>query len=57
MEATTVRRGPFLERRFSISERGSTPRVEVLGGVSTFLTFALASGLYYAADWLTAHVF
>src|SRR3954447_3284501 len=38
MEATTARQGSFLDRRFSISERGSTPRVEVLGGVSTFLT-------------------
>ncbi|HEY7633570.1 MAG TPA: NCS2 family permease [Thermoleophilaceae bacterium] len=38
MEATTVRRGSFLERRFAIAERGSTVRVELLGGVSTFLT-------------------
>src|SRR5215467_639812 len=38
MEATTVRKGSFLERRFAIAERGSTVRVELLGGVSTFLT-------------------
>jgi adenine/guanine/hypoxanthine permease len=39
MEAGTVaRRGTFLERRFSIAQRGSSVRVELLGGVSTFLT-------------------
>src|SRR5215218_3110344 len=30
----------MLERHFSISERGSTVRIEVLGGVVTFLTMA-----------------
>ena len=30
----------FLERRFRIAERGSSPRVEVLGGLSTFLTMS-----------------
>src|SRR5215203_801795 len=29
-----------LERRFSIRERGSTVRTEVLGGIVTFLTMA-----------------
>ncbi|HET8673365.1 MAG TPA: NCS2 family permease [Thermoleophilaceae bacterium] len=39
MEAGTVaRRGTFLERRFSIAQRGSSVRVELLGGLSTFLT-------------------
>ncbi|HKN93383.1 MAG TPA: NCS2 family permease, partial [Thermoleophilaceae bacterium] len=40
MEATTVptRSRPFLDRRFGVSERGSTVRVELLGGLSTFLT-------------------
>jgi AGZA family xanthine/uracil permease-like MFS transporter len=41
MEASTAtRRGSLLERRFAISERGSTRRVELLGGVSTFLTMS-----------------
>jgi hypothetical protein len=31
-------RNGWLERRFRIFERGSTPRTEVLGGVGTFLT-------------------
>ncbi|HEY1595326.1 MAG TPA: NCS2 family permease [Thermoleophilaceae bacterium] len=35
--ATAARQG-FLERRFSIAERGSSVRVELLGGLSTFLT-------------------
>ena len=30
----------MLERLFAISERGSTVRTEVLGGVVTFLTMA-----------------
>jgi adenine/guanine/hypoxanthine permease len=39
MEAATGAVSPsFLERRFAISERGSTVRTEVLGGLSTFLT-------------------
>ena len=40
MEATTApaRSRPFLDRRFGVSERGSTVRVELLGGLSTFLT-------------------
>jgi AGZA family xanthine/uracil permease-like MFS transporter len=38
MEATAAQRGSFLDRRFKISERGSTTRVELLGGLSTFLT-------------------
>src|SRR3954449_5077951 len=41
MEASTAtRRGSLLESRFAISERGSTPRVEVLGGLATFLTMS-----------------
>jgi adenine/guanine/hypoxanthine permease len=36
--ATATRADAFLERRFRIGERGSSPRVELLGGVSTFLT-------------------
>jgi AGZA family xanthine/uracil permease-like MFS transporter len=35
--ATAARQG-FLDRRFSIAERGSSVRVELLGGLSTFLT-------------------
>src|SRR5213080_3719161 len=38
MEATTVGRETFLERRFAIARRGSSVRVELLGGLSTFLT-------------------
>src|SRR5689334_18677677 len=40
MEATTAptRTGSFVDHRFRISERGSTVRVELLGGLSTFLT-------------------
>src|SRR3954451_23867161 len=30
--------GQLLEGRFRIGERGSTPRIELLGGLSTFLT-------------------
>src|SRR3954453_19868694 len=30
----------FLERRFRISDRGSSVRIETLGGVSTFLTMS-----------------
>ncbi len=30
--------GSLLERRFRLSERGTTPRVEALGGLTTFLT-------------------
>jgi AGZA family xanthine/uracil permease-like MFS transporter len=36
--ATPPTRGGFLEQRFRISERGTTVRTEVLGGVATFLT-------------------
>jgi adenine/guanine/hypoxanthine permease len=32
--------GSLLERRFALRERGTTPRVEVLGGLSTFLTMS-----------------
>jgi adenine/guanine/hypoxanthine permease len=38
MEATAVRTESLLERRFAIRRRGSSVRVELLGGVSTFLT-------------------
>jgi AGZA family xanthine/uracil permease-like MFS transporter len=37
---TSTGRGGFLERRFRIAERGSTPRTEALGGVATFLTMS-----------------
>jgi len=57
--AAPVPRGGLLERRFRIAERGSTPRVEALGGVTTFLTMAYilfvnpailsAAGLPFAA--------
>jgi AGZA family xanthine/uracil permease-like MFS transporter len=30
----------LLERRFRLSERGTTPRIEALGGLSTFLTMS-----------------
>jgi AGZA family xanthine/uracil permease-like MFS transporter len=40
MATTTSAPSPFLERQFKISERGSTVRTEVLGGVATFLTMA-----------------
>ncbi|MDQ5808008.1 MAG: NCS2 family permease [Actinomycetota bacterium] len=30
--------GSLLERRFQLTERGTTPRIEALGGVTTFLT-------------------
>ncbi len=52
-------RAGFLERRFRLTERGTTPRVEALGGVTTFLTMAYilfvnpailsAAGLPFAA--------
>ena len=32
--------GGFLERRFHLAEHGTTPRTEVLAGVTTFLTLA-----------------
>ena len=38
MGAATTTRASFVERHFAIRERGSTVRVELLGGVSTFLT-------------------
>src|SRR3954469_11414326 len=37
--ASTARPG-LLERRFALSLRGTTPRVEILGGLSTFLTMS-----------------
>jgi AGZA family xanthine/uracil permease-like MFS transporter len=37
--ASSARPG-LLERRFALSRRGTTPRVEVLGGLSTFLTMS-----------------
>jgi AGZA family xanthine/uracil permease-like MFS transporter len=60
MTATTTpaRRG-FLERRFHLAERGTTPRTEALGGLATFLTMSYilfvnpailsAAGLPFAA--------
>src|SRR5438874_3620262 len=38
MEATTVGRETFLERRVALARRGSSVRVELLGGLSIFLT-------------------
>jgi AGZA family xanthine/uracil permease-like MFS transporter len=32
--------GSLLERRFALRERGTTPRIEALGGLSTFLTMS-----------------
>jgi AGZA family xanthine/uracil permease-like MFS transporter len=41
MSATTASRpSGFLERRFRLRDRGTTPRTEVLGGVATFLTMS-----------------
>ena len=42
MAATTApdSRNSFLERRFKLAERGTTARVEALGGLTTFLTMA-----------------
>src|SRR5436189_1559907 len=37
--ASTARLG-LLERRFALTERGTTPRIEALGGLSTFLTMS-----------------
>src|SRR3954463_4675528 len=37
--ASTARPG-LLERRFALSERGTTPRIEAFGGLSTFLTMS-----------------
>jgi AGZA family xanthine/uracil permease-like MFS transporter len=39
MATPTVERGA-LERRFKLAERGTTVRIEVLGGVATFLTMS-----------------
>jgi AGZA family xanthine/uracil permease-like MFS transporter len=36
--STSSARGGILERRFRLSERGTTVRTEVLGGLATFLT-------------------
>ena len=38
--STPAARGGFLERRFRLAERGTTPRTEALGGVATFLTMS-----------------
>ena len=38
--AATVTRTSLLERRFHLAERGTTPRTEALGGLSTFLTMS-----------------
>jgi adenine/guanine/hypoxanthine permease len=40
VEAAATTRENAIERRFRIRERGSTLRVEALGGVSTFLTMS-----------------
>ena len=58
MATQTVERG-VLERRFKLAERGTTVRIEVLGGVATFLTMSYivfvnpailsAAGLPFAA--------
>ena len=42
MEAATADRpaAGFLDRRFALAERGTTPRIEALGGLSTFLTMS-----------------
>ena len=38
--AATATRPSLLERRFRLAERGTTPRTEALGGLSTFLTMS-----------------
>jgi AGZA family xanthine/uracil permease-like MFS transporter len=38
--ATAVRSTSLLERRFALSERGTTVRTEAIGGLSTFLTMS-----------------
>jgi len=38
--ASSPSSGGFLERRFRLAERGTTVRVEALGGLTTFLTMA-----------------
>jgi adenine/guanine/hypoxanthine permease len=40
VEAATLARETIVERRFRIKERGSSTRLELLGGVSTFLTMS-----------------
>ena len=40
MEAAVATRENLIERRFRIRERGSSTRVEALGGLSTFLTMS-----------------
>ena len=35
--------GSLLDRRFALTARGTTPRIEALGGVTTFLTMAYIS--------------
>ncbi|MEA2249018.1 MAG: adenine/guanine/hypoxanthine permease [Solirubrobacteraceae bacterium] len=40
MAVAATRTSSLLERRFRLSERGSTPRTEALGGLSTFLTMS-----------------
>jgi AGZA family xanthine/uracil permease-like MFS transporter len=59
LPASRSPRGSFLERRFALSQRGTTIRTEVLGGVATFLTMSYivfvnpailsAAGLPFAA--------
>jgi hypothetical protein len=46
--ASAMRVDTFLERRFAIGRRGSNGRVEVLGGVSTFVT---------GSGWLSSQLF
>ena len=40
MESATLPRGGLLDRRFKLTARGTTPRQEALGGLSTFLTMS-----------------
>jgi adenine/guanine/hypoxanthine permease len=40
MAATAANAPPVLDRRFRLAERGTTLRVEALGGLSTFLTMS-----------------
>jgi AGZA family xanthine/uracil permease-like MFS transporter len=71
LPASRSPRGSFLERRFALSQRGTTVRTEVLGGLATFLTMSYivfvnpailaAAGMPFAAvavaTALTAAVF
>lgn len=40
MTTQTTAAGRYLERRFRLAERGTSVRIEVTGGVTTFLTMA-----------------